>query len=267
MRGLINTVLKKEAVNRRYLLEKDKLLADIESNIEFCKSMPEMVMEVLRQEKLENSLSFEDAGMFTDPVSYFDRASHVLREFAEGVEPDEKDLVLLNRLSLIFAEVAQALPAADSAGHFMLKKRKEEAGKLLVNRLGLTEKSGRKHQIKSAMMEGGKQKDITKRFGIKSSALTGIKKEVRAQYDGELEKCIDSTGETILEIVKDYGNSESKIKTLDTVAKILFSQYRHMLFKIDEIENHVEAACDKLIEDGSIQTSTRNDVLRLVRIK
>ena len=264
MEHLKTMALKKKTSNRRYLLNKDEPKT---YTFKTCKSMPEMVMDIMKQGKLANSLSFEDAGMFADPIFYFDRASHVLKELVEGVEPDEKDLVILNRLSLIFAEVAQTLPAADSEGHFMLKKRKEEAGKLLVNRLGLTEKGGRKDQVKAAMMEGGKQKDIAKRFGMGDTVLTDIKKEVSARYDGYLETCIDSTGETILEIVKDYGNSESKIKTLGTVVKILFSQYRHMLFKIDEIENHVKLACDKLIEDGSIQTSTRNDVLRLVRIK
>lgn len=202
-------------------------------------------------EGVEHNLKTEyrlyDEGMFSDASGY-------LMEISNTLQDDDIPVVLLNRLSVIFRDVSIV---AEREGN-------EKAIRLLCERFGLTAKRGYELQIEAALIDGTGNKELEKRFGVKDSYIGDKRKEIRARYDGFLENKIDSTGRTIMWVLGKYSNSESKRIVLNEVIECLSSQYKQMLFKPYEIEDHVDSACEKLIDDSFIEINTKN-VLTLKR--
>lgn len=246
MRDLMNMVLKKDdkkTVNRRYLLNKYEPFKKIKPDVSVVDGV---------EEKLKTEYRLYDEGMFSDASGYLMEVSNVLQD-------DDIPSALLNRLSVIFRDVSVVAEIEDN----------KKAGELLIKRFGLGKTGGFELQMEAALVACDKHENILERLnkGKGKNTPSEMKKEIRACNDGFLEKKIDSTGKTIMWALGKYNGSERKRDILNEVIECLLSQYKRRLFKSVEIETHVESACDKLIEDGSIQTNIRNDVLMLIKIK
>ena len=132
----------------------------------------EKIEELINIEGRNNR--FNDAGMFRDPGMYLDRASHLLNELVEGMAPDENDLVILKRLSLMFAEASQEAVKLNPCDE---KKHKTNAGKLLVKRLGLAKTGGYEPQMEQSILNGDRY--IHKIFNSRKGTPSEMKARMR----------------------------------------------------------------------------------------